>query len=725
MAETRGITMLINKNLALLCVSAVAAFTGMTQATRADVAATASDSSSSSAELETIIVTAQKRSEDLQKTPISVTAVAGTQLASQHVEDIADLGSIIPNLQIIPISETVQINVRGIGSNFFDPRAQSSLAQSIDGLYYARPPQAGGTFFDVSRIEVLRGPQGTLYGTNSAGGAVNLVTNQPSDHLEAFIEAGVGNHAEKEYEVMLNVPVTDDLAVRIAGKGYFHSGYVADFYDDADDNAVRISSKWTPSERLTVFFSYNYSAFGGHGTGATSYPCDPVPYSNVISARCAPPGNPGGAYALTGKVDGNLQTGQLNLTYDMGFATLTSITGHLSQVIMESALPNGTFFIQHLDQKSRDWSEELRLAGNDDARHAGGFGWVAGGYFSTGNGNQYYTALGLPVILPELPERTYAGFAQTTYGVSDTIRVTGGVRYTHDYKGVKDVYGTDLKVTSNHFNYRAEAETDVTEHSLLYVSASTGYVAGGGNGGFEGRPAEPGIIPSTFAPETITSFEIGSKNTLLNGALRLNGDFFHYRVKNFQSYDPGFLNNGIGPALQIQDIGDATIYGGEFDGELALTAQDRITLDLSLSHGTFGPITLDSFAPGPMGLAPVQENVPSGYPVTNLPKWDLRAGYSHRWDLSNSGKVEGAISEHVSGSYWTVPASNDTFDQQKSFAMTDANLRYTSPLGWSVLAYVKNLENRATTTYGENPGFHLYFPAPPRTFGLTASYRYR
>ena len=681
---------------------------------------------SSSTELEAIIVTAQKRVEDIQKAPITVTAVSGTQLASQHVEDISDLGAVVPNIQIVTISQTEQINARGIGSNFFDPRAQSSLAQSIDGLYYTRPPQAGGTFFDVSRVEVLKGPQGTLYGTNSAGGAVNLITNQPVDHFEGYVEAGFGNYDEKEYAVTLNVPVSDTLAFRIAGKGLFHSGYVADYYDDADDNAARASAKWTPTDAFTAYFSYNYSEFGGHGATPVSYPCDPVPYSNVVSARCAPPGNPGGVYPLGGTASGNLQTAQINLTYELPLFTVTSITGHMSQAILETDEPNGTFFNADLNQKSRDWSEELRAAGKDDAQHSGGVAWVAGTYLSTGNGSQYYMSLGPPTVLTNLPEKTYAGFAQATYGIADTVRATAGVRYTHDEKGVNDVYGTNLSVSGNHFNYRAEVETDLGAHSLLYTSVTTGYVAGGANGGFStGAAPLPGVIPTTFAPEKIISYEIGSKNTLLDGALRLNGDVYYYKVKDFQSYDPGFLNDGIGPALQIENIGNATIYGAELDGEYALTAEDRLAFAAALSHGDFGPITLDSFAPGPAGLGPIVETVPSGYPVTNLPKWDVHLGYSHRWDLSTLGKIEAGVDSHISGAYWTVPASMDVYDRQKSFSMTNGNVRFTSQSGWSVLAYVRNLENHAVTTYGENPGFHLYFPSAPRTYGMTLGYSFR
>lgn len=130
--------------------------------------------------LDEIVVTAENRGSTSQNTPIAITALSGEVLQNRHVVEMPDLGNVAPRVQIVPVSQTVLINIRGVGSDFFDPRGQSAVSSTIDGLSYTRPAQTGAAFFDIDRIEILEGPQGNLYGTNAAGGAVNLITNQPS-----------------------------------------------------------------------------------------------------------------------------------------------------------------------------------------------------------------------------------------------------------------------------------------------------------------------------------------------------------------------------------------------------------------------------------------------------------------------------------------------------------------------------------------------------------------
>jgi iron complex outermembrane receptor protein len=279
---------MISRQDALLVTVTSVALSGMTLPLHAQTAA--APASVSGSRLEEVVVTAEKRSAKAQATPIAITVVPAKQLQTRHVEDLTDLGALLPSVQMIPVSQTVQVSIRGVGSNFFDPRGQTSVSESIDGLAYARPAQVGNSFFDISRVEVLNGPQGTLYGTNAAAGAVNIVTNQPVNHYDGYIEASIGNYLMRGYAGMINIPVTDDLEIRIAGKGVYHNGYIENYYDDAANNAVRATVKWTPTNAFSAVFSYNYSDFNGHGVTPDSYPCDSKPYSNSVSQACAAPG---------------------------------------------------------------------------------------------------------------------------------------------------------------------------------------------------------------------------------------------------------------------------------------------------------------------------------------------------------------------------------------------------------------------------------------------------
>ena len=294
----------------------------------------------------------------------------------------------------------------------------------------------------------------------------------------------------------------------------------------------------------------------------------------------------------------------------------------MSQRVNEDNSPDCTYFLTTINQGSHDISEELRLNSNGVADHAGALAWVAGGYFSTGNGESLFLnqGLGPPQVLTALPEKTEAGFAQITYGITNSVRATAGVRYTHDMKGVSDIYGSDLTYSKGRTTWRAEVEGDLAPHSLLYGSVSSGYVSGGVDAGLTTHPVipagTPGIIPQEFNPETIVAYEIGSKNTFLDGALRVNGALYYYQIKNVQGYYPGIPNNGA-LALEIQNIANEDTYGAEISVEYALTSADLITFTASGATATYGPVHYGSFGIGPTGPFPVNISQQAGFPVIN------------------------------------------------------------------------------------------------------------
>jgi iron complex outermembrane receptor protein len=189
--------------------------------------------------LEEVVVTAQKRSEDLQKVPEAVTAETGRTLVEQGITDVRNLGQLIPAIELGQDYIYTQIDIRGVGANNDAPALDPAIAFNIDGVYQPRDFGTYGAFYDIDHVEVLRGPQGTLYGRNATGGSINLVTNKPVDQFEAATDFDFGNYESRRGFGMLNIPVTDEFALRGAVQYSAHDGYLTSGFNDEDSLAAR------------------------------------------------------------------------------------------------------------------------------------------------------------------------------------------------------------------------------------------------------------------------------------------------------------------------------------------------------------------------------------------------------------------------------------------------------------------------------------------------------
>ena len=681
---------------------------------------TVSGDSSTSA-IADIVVTAEKRSSTVQKTAIAITTVGKEVLDQRHVVDVEDLNDLVPGVQFYPIGNIVQVAVRGLGSTFFDPRGDSAVSSSIDGLYFARPIPNGGLFYDLARVEVLKGPQGTLYGRNAGVGAVNLVTNRPTANFGAAASVSVGNYGTVDSTGMINLPITDTLQVRGAFRTANHDGYLGGYYDDADARAGRVSVLWKPTAKLTVFGEINVSHEGGHGNLPASYPCaGATPYSLYVPLTCTELGQPGGRdIPKTGKISDSLQNYQVHVDYDLGWATLTSITGLVNVNDHDSDVPNGLVFSSDTINHTDDYSQEFRFAGNGTADHAGGFQWVVGAYGLYGKGRYFYSALGAPTNFPFFNQHSIAFFGQATYGIADTTRITAGGRYSIDRKKLTDSEDDKLKQGSNIFTYKVGIEHDLTPKNLLYADISTGYVAGGASGGSPDLPSPASVAQPIFKPERNTAFEVGSKNRFF-GSVVLNVDAYYYKFKNYQIYQPSFLNNDPSPIGNIQNIGGVTTYGGEADLSVQITRHDQLTASLAYAHGTYGDLSFASFFGAPPNFVATVTTANSGQPLVNLPKWQSQLGYTHTFDVGGGASVVAEADATISDRFALVPGSSAANDFQSSYAKGDFSLTYNPPSRkWSLEGWVKNVSNVAVANYGEGVGITLYSLLPPRTYGFT------
>jgi iron complex outermembrane receptor protein len=699
-------------------------------------------------QVEEVVVTAQRRAETVQSVPLAVSAATGESLARQGVKNIVDLSSQAPSLQISNGGGgNAQVFMRGVGSTNTTVVGDPAVAVHVDGIYVSRANAISGLFYDLDRVEVVRGPQGTLYGRNATAGAINIITNAPKRVYEGALDVEVGNYAALTTSGMVNVPLGDALAVRAAFQTTRHDGYLkavnkgpgtgGNDRNDQDDSSARLSVLYQPNERLKVLVRGDYLHRGGAGFADVAFPLET--------------GDPYAAYAKVNvSQDNTFKNLTVEANYDFDWATLTYLGGHremdVNTVTENLASDNHRPTYQTQD----NWSEtqELRLGAD-----SGKLKWVTGLYtfkeksatdtrILQANGN--YLAFFQPYIF----SRSVAAFGQATYSVTDRLRLTAGARYTHDHKGRNGntyLLKPDFSILSlvvrnlsdetwNATNWKLGLDYDLSATSMLYAQASTGYKAGGY---FDGLP------PNAYEPEHITAYEIGSKNRFLDRRLRLNLAGFYNEYRDLQV---SAVENIAGQnALVTRNAGKAVIYGVEVESDFRFTRADVVDLNLSWLHARYETFVLplgDPFV-NYAGNASVERCYAADYAspspragdfagchMARTPTWSLTAGYAHTFELANGANLTGRVQSHYE-SEKELEFHGFASNRQKAFTKTDLSLTYASGEGrWSLMAYVRNLEDKAVrtnsnanaTTGVTTNGTAFY--APPRLYGLRLSAKF-
>jgi iron complex outermembrane recepter protein len=649
-------------------------------------------------ELEAITVTAQRREEDSQRVPVTMTAISGDTLRDRLVTDPAGLMNVVPNVEIATQLGNTLIGIRGIYSiTAVTPNGSPEVAVSVDGVYQSRGYGIAGAMFDVDRIEVLRGPQGTLYGRNATGGTVNIITAKPDlSETKGYASVETGDYGEVSTSGAVSVPIIDNtLAVRASFKTLQHDGYIDDYYNDADTKSARLEMLWHPSDVVSLLVAGYKITERGHGEADVTVPFQSTNHwANTEN------------YPLNGHISNDYWSTYAQLDVDLGFATLTYLPAFLKEDVGQPIAY--TLGLEYsLRQISDQVSQELRLASSSAATSQGNWQWVTGLYWL--REDQHYVqiieAAGLDNDVGIFND-SYAAFGQATYAITDTLRATAGLRYTHDQYsqvGTGNDFGTTVPVggaaDATNVGWRAGLETDLSQHSLLYGTISTGYKAGGFWAG--------GVGANSFAPETLTAFEIGTKNTFLENKLQTNAATFLYNYHNYQATTvielPG---SGIIPATY--NAGQSRAYGFEIENTLILTNRDQISLNATVERATFTKFIL-----------PPTTNL-SGNLLPMVAPYTADVGYQHVFDLSQNFTLTGRASSHISGPYFpdfvnTPIARQSAFsDSQLSFRLAPTDAR------WSATVFGKNLENHAVKTYyltGINVGGTADV-SPPRTYGV-------
>ncbi|HEX7858258.1 MAG TPA: TonB-dependent receptor [Sphingobium sp.] len=617
-----------------------------------------------------IVVTAQKRSENLQSVPVAVSVLSGAALAQTARPSIESAAQLVPALNFLKSGTTLNqtIFLRGVGTATFSIAGEPSVSTVVDGVVYARSGEAFSDLVDVAQMEVLRGPQGTLFGKNASAGVVNITTQMPKFEWGGTAEASYFDRNEFRLKGSVNIPLAQDLAARVTG---FYGTYDGNIWNTAANNWVNGYKHWgvrgqilyEPSDDLRIYATADY-----HKNRDNC--CAEIIGANVSASSLINSVLPTPQGADSRQIAQNLVTRTeeegwgLSLQADMalGTNTVTSITSYRrwnnTEIRDGDFLPQAYVGFNQLHdtgpQKSTTFSQEIRLT--SPAKQF--ISYVVGAYYSNATSRRIFTrnvlsctaVAGAPttVLIPcgsalANPTTSNTGtadfgsefnniavFGQGTMNVSDSLRLIAGLRYTHDSLSVFEdrvsqaagpginasFLGFNTSTSSDNLSGKAAIQYDLSRDIMTYASYARGYKGPAYNVFFN----LTGTGTNVIAPETSDAYEIGLKNTLFGGKLTLNIAGFYAKYYNFQANNPDLAAGVV--VTRFTNAGKVSTRGVEVDFSL------RPIRDLSLNGGVaYTDAHVDAFFQ-PTPTTPV---IPSGTPLAYAPKWKGSLSADYRW----------------------------------------------------------------------------------------------
>jgi iron complex outermembrane recepter protein len=727
--------------------------------------------------IETVTVTAQKRQESAQNVGIALTVLTPEKLEKMGIDKVNQLEYATPNLTVVPAfgSGQPEFRLRGVGFDDYASNNSSTVGVYVDEVAYPIPAQTQGLLFDLARTEVLYGPQGTLYGVNTTGGAINFITNKPTDDFQLGTTAEYDSHGEFISHGYLSGPISDGLDYRIAaitdqGGAWQTNRETGQSFGDKNTTAVRGELQWKPNTDWSFLLEGHLGYDRSQPVGL--YLFEPIEASNPYSGGVTTPaftkttqtdwgGSPTFA-ALTGIPTNappfrhNDSAGiNLNATGDFGFATLTSITSYETLHRREyndwdasSLALAGTYF----DTEARVFSQELRLASDN----SGPLTWLLGAYYAHQSMDEIFDSdfaqsLGL-VIDTSYQQRveTAAVFTQEEYNITDKLKVIGGLRFNDETRSEGDfeTAGTFLpgaplidfnvpanqSITDRRLSGKGEVQYRPIDEVMFYASVSEG-VKSGGFTAYNGSSSAPPL-----KPEVLWAYETGFKSNWLDNTLQLNGAafYYHYEDEQIQSAVWGLA----GPVGALVNAPKSHVYGGELEADWVPIDNLKFTEQVGWSDGKFdvfpnflnipasdaqcfqvikGVNTNVCYPPG-SAVSPVYTNEKGariGYPALSYD-----GSLSYTWDLGNYS-VE-AAGDWVFHDHLNPLLLGPTYFV-KSYWLADLNLSLTPNDGpWMLTLFGHNVTN---TTYDTTRNFFLTGISvaqrgEPATVGVRIDYKY-
>ena len=739
LAAKRRWALLCTASLASLCVADAA----MAQASPSPTA------------IEEIVVTADRRSVSAQDVPATLTAVSGQTIAERHLDNMSEAIGIVPNVDIKQNAPGVLpvVTIRGVGLNDFGGNTSPPAGIYVDEIFLSTVVMMNGQLFDLDRVEVLKGPQGTLYGRNSTAGAINFISAPPTKEAGGRVQAGYGNYNTFTLDGMVNMPISDTLALRVSGKlieqqdGYWKSRLLPGTIGKQSIQTGRAMLLWTPNddyrsllkvEGLRQRGQQGLTEFFGGVDPTTFGPCAALAAGRIDDTSCT---NYLGYTDRDGdpyKGDWERKPIQNSDGWDatwrndlqLGGLTLTSVTGYRSFIQRTDSNIDTTPapILDYLNKYAIDqFSQEVRFGGK-----SGPLDWIVGGFYSW---DQYtYSSVGQnralfntnTLITADQTTKSAAAFAHGLYSITPKLTGVLGLRYTWEerhYAGgsfdlntfgasalcggcaqpfplaVVDQTISDKNVTGTvGLNYKPD------DDSLIYASISQGQKSGGFFSGLATDPRQ--LMP--YDPEKLTSYEVGVKLALLQRSLQVNVSGFYYDYRDIQTFKRSTA--GFIPIQILGNVDKATVKG--IDADVSWRPTQDLTLQAAVG-------ILDSELGEFVNAAGV---VQDGNNMPNAPAFSFKGSASYDVHLPRDYMARVTIQpSHASSAY--RDSENTRIAKTPSYWTVDGNVLLSSAGSpWTFSVWGKNLTDEQYLTQVidlTGLGFGTKIYSAPRTFGVT------
>jgi iron complex outermembrane receptor protein len=690
-----------------------------------------------------VIVTALKREQKLQDVPISMEVVTGEKIADFGANDFKQAVKFAPNVSVESTAGNDVIYIRGFGS----PPANFSFDQAVslymDGVYAGKNRQAQSPFFDLARVEVLRGPQGALFGKNTAAGAISIVSAGPTSGFEGGV-TGLYNFDLEGPEVTgyVSGPITDTLGARLAVRLVDQDGYIKNRANGNDEPAnemalARLTLRWTPNEAFDYTLKTEYANRETKGGMNVSSPLttgqQPHDYRFSTQNPIGPEGTKAFSWLISGT--GNVQLGEFTLTSITGYSFFKSnIVNNFDQTIPTGGTTRNSVYNSY-PEHFRQWSQEVRLLSPTGQK----LEYIVGAYYDT---SLYrLTQLGgfdinLPGVLvyfgllnTEFRQRaeSFSVFGQGTYHFTDQLRAIGSLRYTSTDKRahffgrlrygpfalrpVNTVANGEINGEDN-WDPSITLQYDIDPQIMVYAT----YGRGSKSGGFVSNTYGTTNATFQYRPEKSQNYEVGVKSTLADGRLVLNASAYKTKFKDLQV-------SVYNPALSIYQTGNAASASSTgVEGSAAWYPMSGLDFTLAAAYQD---AEYDDY-PGAACLAsqPLTECNPTspasqaanniaGAPLPYTSKFSYNLTGHHRLELANDAAIDTTVIVYGRSKYFDSDNQSPTFGRQKAYTKLDARVQYgPTDERWHVAVVGKNLTNEKTT----GSAFNLPFPitATPR-----------